>query len=121
GSSETPQSAALGGGIGAGIVGPPARFERPARMNRSAPVIPRRRRWPLFVPSAVVVLLAVAWSGLWLYASACAKTEIAAWRAREAQAGRAQDCAAQSIGGYPFRIESRCDGAIFTLAGTPTL
>jgi hypothetical protein len=90
-------------------------------MNRPAPVLARRRRWPLFVPFAVVALAAVAWSGLWLYASSRAETEIAAWREREAKAGRAQDCAAQSIGGYPFRIEARCDSATFTLAGTPTL
>jgi hypothetical protein len=90
-------------------------------MKRPVPVVPRRRRWPLFVPFALVALAAIAWSGLWLYASARAETEIVAWREREARAGRAQDCATQSIGGYPFRIEVRCDGATFILAGAPTL
>jgi hypothetical protein len=83
--------------------------------------LPRRRRWPLFLPFAVVVLLAVAWSGLWFYAAARAETEIAAWRARELQAGRFQDCASQSIGGYPFRIELRCGATTFELKGTPSL
>jgi hypothetical protein len=84
-------------------------------------VAPRRRRWPLFLPFALVVLLAVAWTGLWFYAAARAETEMAAWRERERQAGRLQDCASQSIGGYPFRIEVRCGGASFELRGTPTL
>jgi hypothetical protein len=44
-----------------------------------------------------------------------------AWRASERQAGRQQDCASQSIEGYPFRIEVRCGGASFELKGTPTL
>ena len=82
---------------------------------------PRRRRWPLFLPFAIVVLLAVAWTGLWFYAAARTETEIAAWRAREWQAGRFQDCASQTIGGYPFRIEVRCGAATFELKGAPTL
>jgi hypothetical protein len=92
-------------------------------MSHFAPVATatRRRRWLLFVPFALVVLLAAAWTGLWFYAAARAEADIAAWRARERQAGRAQDCASQSIGGYPFRIEVRCDGANFELKGTPTL
>jgi hypothetical protein len=80
-----------------------------------------RRRWLLFLPFALVVLLAAAWTAVWFYAAARAETEIAVWRARERQAGRAQDCASQSIGGYPFRIEVRCGGASFELKGTPTL
>lgn len=83
--------------------------------------VPRRRRWPLFLPFAILVLLAVAWTGLWFYAAARAETEIAAWRERELQAGRHQDCASQSIGGFPFRIEVRCTAATFELKGTPSL
>ena len=81
----------------------------------------RRRRWPLFLPFALVLVLAVAWTGLWFYAAARAEAEIAAWRELEHQAGRFQDCASQSIGGYPFRIEVRCGAATFELAGAPTL
>jgi hypothetical protein len=82
---------------------------------------PPRRRWLLFLPSALMVLLAAAWTGLWFYAAGRAEAEMAAWRERERQAGRTQDCASQSIGGYPFRIEVRCSGASFELKGTPTL
>ena len=42
-------------------------------------------------------------------------------RVREAKAGRTQDCASQSIAGYPFRIEVRCGGASVELKGSPTL
>ncbi|MBV8420304.1 MAG: DUF2125 domain-containing protein [Hyphomicrobiales bacterium] len=85
------------------------------------PAAAPRRRWPLFLPFALMVLLAAAWTAVWFYAAARAEAEIAVWRERERQAGRAQDCASQSIGGYPFRIEVRCGGASFELKGTPTL
>src|SRR3981081_4897006 len=74
---------------------------------------PRRRLWPLFVPLGLVVLLAIAWTALWFYAAGRAETEIAAWRASERQAGRLQDCASQSIGGYPFRSEVGRGGGSF--------
>jgi hypothetical protein len=90
-------------------------------MSQSANPASRLRRWPLFLPSIVVVLLAVAWTALWFYAAARAPTELAAWRERERQAGRLQECGSQSIGGYPFRIELRCGAASFELRGTPTL
>jgi hypothetical protein len=92
-------------------------------MSYSAYSFPRRRRrrWLLFAPFAVLVAAAAIWTGFWFYASARAPAEIAAWRMREAAAGRIQDCASQTIGGYPFRIEFRCSGASFELKGSPTL
>jgi hypothetical protein len=81
----------------------------------------RRRRWPLFLPFALIVLLAIAWTGFWFYAASRAEVELAAWRQREQQAGRMLECATQSIGGYPFRLEVRCAGAAVELKGTPTL
>lgn len=83
--------------------------------------VPRRRRWLLFMPFALVVVLAAGWSVVWFYAAAGAEPELAAWREAERRAGRTQDCASQSIGGYPFRIEVRCGGAGLELKGTPTL
>jgi hypothetical protein len=70
--------------------------------------VPRRSRWPLFLPFILVVVLAVLWSGLWFFASAQADTALIDWRAREARAGRIYSCEQQSIGGYPFRVEVRC-------------
>ena len=90
-------------------------------MSHAAEPAARRRRWPLFLPFILVVLLAVAWTAVWFYAAGRAQDEIAAWRAREGRAGRTQDCASQSIAGYPFRIEVRCGGASFELKGAPTL
>ena len=56
----------------------------------SAAAPPRRRLWPLFLIFGLVVVLLVAWTGLWFHAAAQAKEEIAAWRERERQAGRQQ-------------------------------
>ena len=71
----------------------------------------RRRSWLIFVPAAIVALLAVAWSGLWFYAAARAQTAMAGWLDREARLGRIYTCGAHSVGGFPFRIEVRCDNA----------
>jgi hypothetical protein len=95
------------------------REERHA-MPHSASTRAVRRRL-LFVPAAVVVVLAAAWSGFWFYAAARAEADLAAWRERARQAGRAQDCTSQSIGGFPFRIEVHCGGASLQLKGAPTL
>jgi hypothetical protein len=66
------------------------------------------RRWRLFVPLALVVVLALGWTGFWFYASGRAQAELAAWNQREAAAGRELSCASQEFGGFPFRFELRC-------------
>lgn len=76
----------------------------------------RNRRYGYL--AALVVLLAVGWSAVWFYASTKADDVIAAWRAREARAGRDYTCGHQSIGGFPFRIEVLCDNAMAVLRGT---
>jgi hypothetical protein len=76
----------------------------------------RRRLW-LFVPFALLVALAVIWTGLWFYAASRAETAIAGWRAREAKSGRNYECGTQSISGFPFRIEVRCTEPIAELRG----
>jgi hypothetical protein len=57
---------------------------------------------------AVVVVVAAAWAGLWSYAAKRADAELAAWRNREAAAGRVVGCGTQRIAGFPFRIEITC-------------
>ena len=69
---------------------------------------PRRRLWPVFVPLAFVVVLALGWSGFWFLAAGAAETRIAGWREREANSGRFYNCERQTVGGFPFRIEVRC-------------
>jgi hypothetical protein len=87
----------------------------------SPPAVRRHRRWPWFLPFALLVLLAIGWTGVWFYAAERAKAEIAAWRQREFEAGRMQDCASEQIGGFPFRIEVSCGAASFELKGNPSL
>jgi hypothetical protein len=73
---------------------------------------PRRRsRWPLFAIPILLLIAAAAWSAFWFYAVSQAEVKADAWRAQEAKSGRSYDCARQSISGYPFRLEVRCDGA----------
>jgi hypothetical protein len=74
---------------------------------RSAPK-PRRRPWLVALPLAIVVVLALLWTGFWFYAAHRTDLEIARWRDREAQSGRIVTCGRQDIGGYPFRIEVHC-------------
>src|ERR1700681_3696141 len=75
---------------------------------RSSAIAARRRRWPVFLPFSLVVVLAALWTGGWFYIAARAPDAIADWRAREARAGRVYGCGTQAIGGFPFRIEVRC-------------
>jgi len=81
--------------------------------------IPRRRRWPIFLPFAFVVVLAGLWTGFWFFASAKAETTLAGWREREAKSGRVYSCEKQSVGGFPFRIEVRCADPAAEIRGEP--
>jgi hypothetical protein len=77
---------------------------------------PRRRsRWPLFAIPILLLIAASAWSAFWFYAVSQAEVKADAWRAQEAKSGRSYDCAKQSMSGFPFRLEVRCDGARVTL------
>ena len=77
----------------------PASTSRPAKP---------RSRVGLFLPYVLLLLLAVAWSAGWFWARGRAQSEMDAWLAREAAAGRNWTCTDRSIAGYPFRLELRC-------------
>lgn len=77
-------------------------------MTAAEPLPPRRKPWIVIVPLALLVTLAVLWSGLWFYAANRAEREIDAWIGREAQLGRVWSCADRSLAGFPFRFELRC-------------
>jgi len=79
---------------------------------------PRRRLWPVFVPTGIVLIIAIGWSIGWYYAATRAEDTVEQWRAREARGGRIHTCGSQSIGGYPFRIEVRCQDAGIALRDT---
>jgi hypothetical protein len=68
----------------------------------------RRRPWLVIVPVAGLVLLATAWCAFWFFAAGRAESELTRWREREAQRGRIYACANEAVGGFPFRIEMRC-------------
>ena len=68
----------------------------------------RPRRWLLWLPFVLLLVLGAAWSGAWFYAASLAEKKIEEWRAREAQRGRVYACGSQTIGGFPFRLELRC-------------
>ncbi|HLH94355.1 MAG TPA: DUF2125 domain-containing protein [Xanthobacteraceae bacterium] len=78
----------------------------------------RRRRWPLYLPFLLVMVLAMLWSGAWYYLAARVPQEIADLVAREARAGRVYDCGKQAIGGFPFRIELNCSDPSVQLKDT---
>jgi len=70
----------------------------------------RRRRWPM-VLAALAIALAGGWTWAWNYAASKVEATIERWKAREARVGRLYSCASQSIGGFPFSIQVRCDTA----------
>jgi hypothetical protein len=79
------------------------------------PKPPSRRNWLLFLPFAVLVVLAVAWSGFWYFAASRTEAIVSTWIEQEASAGRVYACASRTIGGYPFRIELRCSQPVMEL------
>ena len=77
-------------------------------MTYHAELAPRPRRWPIFAPLILVLVLAAAWSGFWVFAARSARAQVEDWRAQQAKAGRVFTCGTETFGGYPFRIEVRC-------------
>lgn len=82
-------------------------------MVRHPPTLQSRRRTGrrYTIVLFIVVALIAGWAWAWRYAAAEAETAVEGWRAREAAAGRGYSCGAQSVGGFPFRIEVNCDRA----------
>jgi hypothetical protein len=82
------------------------------------PAPPRRRSIGWLIPVLVLVIVAAGWSAFWFYAADRARDTIAGWIEREARGGRVYACGSQSLGGFPFRIEFRCDQASAELETT---
>lgn len=68
----------------------------------------RPRSWLIALPTALLVLLGIIWSGFWYWSTHAAEDTMTSWRSREAEAGRIYNCATTEFGGYPFRIEVNC-------------
>ncbi len=77
------------------------------------PARPPSRRG-LFLPYILLGILVALWSAGWVYIRHRAVTEMDAWLAQEAAAGRQWTCADRSVTGYPFRIELRCASLAFS-------
>jgi hypothetical protein len=68
----------------------------------------RPRRLGLYLPFALALILAVGWTGLWLYGRHRIGLELDNFFARQASIGRIWSCPDRRIGGYPFRIDVSC-------------
>ena len=68
----------------------------------------RRGRWRIFVPTLLLLIAGLGWTGFWFWASARAEEAVDVWLAREAKLGRVYACGERHVGGYPFRIELEC-------------
>jgi hypothetical protein len=66
------------------------------------------RRFWLFLPFAILVVLAVAWTGFWFFAANKAEAIMTRWIEQEEGFGRIHRCASRTVGGFPFRFEVRC-------------
>ncbi|QPC42291.1 DUF2125 domain-containing protein [Kaustia mangrovi] len=61
------------------------------------------------LPLALVIALALAWSGYWWFMFSKAKEEFGRWQAHAEDAGVTLGCGSQGWGGYPFRVEMDCE------------
>lgn len=71
----------------------------------------------MFLPLAIVLFLAVLWTGYWFVASSIAKDRLAAERAKLAMEGITLACAQEGWGGYPFHFEFSCSSPAVTKMG----
>ncbi|CAA2138116.1 DUF2125 domain-containing protein [Methylobacterium bullatum] len=76
----------------------------------------RPSRTGLFLPYILLLAVVLIWSAGWFWIRGKAGSEMDAWIAREASAGRNWTCAGRTITGYPFRIELRCASLAFSRA-----
>jgi hypothetical protein len=90
----------------------PRSFQQESPLQAEATPPKRHRRFWLYAPYAVLLLLAVAWSIGWFVLRGRMEAGLDAWVAREAAAGRRWTCADRHIAGFPFRIELFCSGMI---------
>ena len=74
----------------------------------SAGTAPRRSRFWLFAPPALLALLVAALTAAWFVIRARTSDALDAFVANEAAAGRRWDCPERAIAGFPFRIEVSC-------------
>lgn len=79
------------------------------------------RPWRMFLPLAIVLLLALLWTVYWLVASSMARDRFASERERLAGQGLVLTCTEEGWGGYPFHFEFSCSSPIVTYEGRAEL
>ena len=75
------------------------------------------RPWRMFLPLALVLLLALIWTVYWFMASSVAKDRMAQERARLSAQGLQLSCEREGWAGYPFHFEFSCSSPVLTYAG----
>lgn len=78
---------------------------------------PSGKPWKIALPFAGFLALCLIWSGYWFWLSTTTRAAMQEWRSEQARQGMALDCANESWGGFPFRIEVRCSPGRVTRAG----
>jgi hypothetical protein len=73
------------------------------------------QRWKLYVPFLLVLFALGTWYLSWSIIRANIVANVTQWRAQEAREGRQWTCPQQSVSGFPFRIEVRCDAPEATI------
>ncbi|MGL4975307.1 MAG: DUF2125 domain-containing protein [Bosea sp. (in: a-proteobacteria)] len=82
----------------------------------STPAKPGQSRFWLYLPFALLALIALLWSGLWFYVKGRVANGIELALANELQLGRNWACADHRVSGFPFRIEVHCSALKVTSA-----
>lgn len=70
------------------------------------------RPWRMFLPLAIVLILALLWTVYWFVASSIARDRFGVERARLAEQGLVLSCTQEGWGGYPFHLEFSCRSPI---------
>lgn len=78
-----------------------------------APQAGRKRPHILLSLLAVLVVAALGWTAVWLFAAQQTGRALQAWMAREKAFGRIWSCPHPRIGGYPWGIAISCDSPRF--------
>lgn len=80
-----------------------------------------RSPWRMFLPLALVLLIAILWSGYWFVALGNVKSRLAEQRAALAAQGLTLACTKEGWGGYPFHFEFSCTSPILNFVGKAEL
>jgi hypothetical protein len=69
----------------------------------------------LYLPILGLLVLAIAWTGLWFFGRSKVSDALDQFFKNQAEIGRNWSCPERSIAGYPFRIELRCKEPTYTM------